>query len=91
MVFGGDSMYWMIPEYSAEERINVSIIREISRKPKKLERLHRNLLKRLIQDNPKPTCDYDTAMTQYSEFMKSQSNSEELLQKLVASGYLAIS
>lgn len=88
MVFGGDSIYWMIPEYSEEERRNVSIKGETSRKPKTLMRLHRNLMKRLIQDNPKPTCDYDKAMTQYSEFLESLSNSEELLQKLVASGIL---
>lgn len=91
MVFGGDSMYWMIPEYSAEERLNVSVKGETSRKPKTLVRLHRNLMKRLIQDNPKPTCDYDTAMTRYSEFMESLSNSEELLQKLVVSGILQFS
>jgi hypothetical protein len=84
-VVGGESTYWMIPEYTAEERCSGIVIKR-ERSLMMLARLHQKLLKRLIQDNPEPTCDYDVAENRYSEFMKSFLNSEKLLQELVASG-----
>ena len=85
MVFGGESSYWMIPEYTTDERSGVAINNR-EKSQKMAARLHQKLLKRLIQDNPKPTCNYDMAVTQYSEFSESLFNSEKLLQELVSSG-----
>ena len=87
MVFSIES-YQMIPDYTPEERDGIDIKKEKSRKYMKT--VHRKILKKLIQDNPKPNCKYDFAVSRYEEFLASIASSEKLLEELAASGRLKI-